>query len=502
MANAAVFRVQSSDVTGTSANKRITIEDSQIAILSTLAQGIQVALPKVNDGSTDTVDANADYVGVYAQNDGYIEVLDNLGRRLSIVPGWSQKVFRAVSSGQSSDNEDVGTSLGGHAGTFWVEAHADTVHPDTSLMWAPISAMAGAITPTSQDVDSTDFKLGGNFISTLLNPAGAAGDSLSCASTLGGSDWVQAASVIAGAVDTYLLNWASHAIEQCTSTLEELENAVNQSWTAMSHAGLTPGLGVFGKAAGVLSTIALTSQSTDYEFYGDGFSPGASRPAGPTSSGQTSGQLQESASAFANRYGYFIVSSSIGRVTGGLDFPVAVVLSEIGASETGEGSTDTSDAGSSTVATSGDLVTIDNTGLARIDVVDFLRVKLGEVRPGRSKTFMSITSDVGWKDTGMTVLPGFEGLGASAPKTSAGATSTIWGPFAFTYPSLSCLTTPITSLPDTYASATVSTALAAAGAYAISQVTSMNRAAFAEFNIAVNTMIELCGALDLSSYST
>ena len=70
------------------------IEDSELVVTSARAQNLRAFLPAINDGTGTTVD-NGYSVRVQVTVAGSVEILDVFGRRVAIVPPFSERVITA-----------------------------------------------------------------------------------------------------------------------------------------------------------------------------------------------------------------------------------------------------------------------------------------------------------------------------------------------------------------------------------------------------------------------
>ena len=70
------------------------IEDSELVVTSALAVNVKAYLPAIDDGATTTVD-NGYMVRVMANAAGDVEIVDVFGKRVAIVPAFTQALFTA-----------------------------------------------------------------------------------------------------------------------------------------------------------------------------------------------------------------------------------------------------------------------------------------------------------------------------------------------------------------------------------------------------------------------
>ena len=70
------------------------IEDSELVVTSARAQNLRAFLPAIDDGTGDTVD-NGYSLRVQVTVGGSVEILDVFGRRVALVPAYSEKVITA-----------------------------------------------------------------------------------------------------------------------------------------------------------------------------------------------------------------------------------------------------------------------------------------------------------------------------------------------------------------------------------------------------------------------
>ena len=70
------------------------IEDSELVVTSARAQNLRAFLPAIEDGTGTTVD-NGYSCRVQITVAGTVEILDVFGRRVGIVPAYSERVFTA-----------------------------------------------------------------------------------------------------------------------------------------------------------------------------------------------------------------------------------------------------------------------------------------------------------------------------------------------------------------------------------------------------------------------
>jgi hypothetical protein len=474
------------------------VDAAVVAILSSLAYDVPVALCRVGDGASDTVN-DTHVLGVFAHGTGGVEVLDNIGRRVGFVPGRTQQVFRACSSEYSTASSEYDYGYG----PFWVAANVgDTAgsYQGTTTYRQPIHGTTGV---TSVDVDGATITISSNTVSTAFSSVATISGTtypttinLTCASSLGGSDWAVASSWIEQQYDQILLNWASAVCDQFSSPFIEMEDALNRMVVGLAAAGISPGLGYAQYNAG--DSVALTSQSTDYE----GDWTGTSIATGD-SVDRASG-LGASAVG-VNKFGKYIASSDVNHVSGALDFDVAVVLPNVGGAATTL---------STYAATTGNFFTVTNTAAHNtIYVQDSYGHALYTVRPQTAAVFQAVSSnwttenvdEEQWALTNARLVPGWESF--TDPKSCTLRSTTVWGPvdLSTVLPQVSCLNTVgnITSLSTAaYSTDTDSTAMVAAMEYVLGQMASMNKAAFAKINHSLDMMGEVAGAFDLVTYTT
>jgi hypothetical protein len=442
-------------------------------------------MPKVNDGTTETCDDNHVFA-VCNEQFGTVEVKDNLGRRVGVVPGFSQQAFRACSSAQSSNS-----SLDGTYGPFWVPTvPADTGGSDQGTTTYRMPIHMGATIATTVDIDAATLLLSGNTLSTLLLGAGADGDSLSCASTLGAGYWTSAASHIQEQLDTVLTNWFAQAASAFSSPFIELENTANRIYVSLVAGGLAPALGYADmQTAG--TSFGLTSQSTDYE------DPGTTEAASAVSVWNTSEK--------PNRFGKYVISSAVIQVGGSLDFDVAAVLPHVGGAATTI---------STYAHTTGNMVSFENRSRSNtIEVQDSYGHRLHVLKPYTGAVFYAHTTNVStadlydgaeqWSLTNCRLIPGAESMAETNAETLKSTTT--WGPLDLStvLPQVSCLASNITTMTTaTYSSATDTTAYVAAMEYVLGQLASQNFAAMTAVCDYIMSLNEMTAALDIVEWST
>jgi hypothetical protein len=365
----------------------------------------------------------------------------------------------------------------------------------------------GTTVITSVDVDGATIVITSNTVSTAFSSVATISGTtypttinLTCASTLGGSDWAVASSWIELQYDQILRNWASAVCDQLSSPFIEMEDALNRMVVGLTAAGLSPGLGYANVNAG--DSIALTSQSTDYELTGPG--RGTTVATGDSVT-YTTGMGGSAIELIQGRNPKYIASSDVFHVSGGLDFDVAVVLPNVGGAATTL---------STFAATTGNFFTVTNTAAANVIYVqDSYGHALYTVQPEAAAVFQAVSTnattenvdETQWALTNARLVPGWEGN--TNPKTSTLKSTTVWGPvdLSTVLPQVSCLNAVglITSLSTaTYSTATDSTAMVAGMEYVLGQLASMNKAAFAKVNHSLDMLGEVAGAFDLMTFTT
>ena len=466
------------------------VEDSQIVVLSTLSGPSVIALPRVNvDGSTEAA-AVTGTVAVWNEGRGTIEVLDANGRRVDVVTPWETQCFHALSSGPDTADTSLEMGYPGWIPIGFAESPA-SAHATTTFRQPLI--FGASVTVSSIDIDGATNLISGNTISTLLNPAGAAGDSISCASTLGAAFWAVQSSHAEIQIDTALRGFIEKATSLMNVPLIELETAINKCWVGLAAAGLMPAIGpntTWPDAGGSISILSCAS-----ELEGDW----------PDTSAGTGFFGPAGTSFYAGKFGKYILSSAYQHVGASLNFDIALVLPAVG------------ETSMSTFAHStGCFVTIENRADNNtIEVQDSYGHRLRIMPPHSGAVFQSVTSHLStddnqdgvdqWALSKCRLQPGREGLAADL--TSALNSALPWGPLDLSTvcPQVSCLNAAglITSLSTaTLSSATDSTAIVAAGEYCIGQLSSMAGAAWAAINNGMDALMEVGGAYDFSTYTS
>jgi hypothetical protein len=475
------------------------VADPEIAILSTLDYPTKIALPKINDGTTDTAPLYG-VVGLFNHGWGEVEVLDNRGVRVTVVPGKTNQAFRAGSTLGSTFGVAGAQTSYGFIAPQWVKANvADTpgCWQGTTTYKQPIHV--GTTLISTIDVDATSHLIAANTISTLLNPAGADGDSISCASTLGGANWAAQSSAAEIVLDTVYRNWFTQVSSKISSIAYQFEDGINRMIVGMMAGGVFPAVADGNVSMPTtLSTISVTSANTS-DFEGI---PEQTSIATGDSVDRVSGK---GSTWYQNWVGAkYRMSSSEGHLGASLDFDFTVTLPAV-------------ESTLSTYQSSvGNFFVIENRANAnQIFVEDNYGHRLTILAPYTGAAFQAVTTEIStadgysgdqqWRLTNTHLHPGGEGF--TNNKSSALKTTTVWAPMDITcyIPSVSCLlgAGEITSLSTaTFSSDTDSTAIIAGITYVLGQFASMNSCMVDYINHNLNALMEITGAFDLATFTT
>jgi hypothetical protein len=453
-----------------------------ICVISSLDVMRSIGLPKVNDGSTETVDDDH-VVTVFTQGNGGVEVIDQSGRRVGIVGPWEHGCFRAATSQVNSSAEftDIRSPL-------WVYQELADWGDDAA---GGASAIRGP-SPTSGAV---------SFSNAAKIEATTSGLSCYLSTDLAsGASWSCNVSCVNAAVDAWVTSFIGQHCDAWTSILQEVEMEVNRLWAAVAQAGV---LSVGGYAGVGTSVHTLSSQTSDYY----------PLPWGPTNRYSTWLSTvvdYESSRLSVNKLG--IVSpftTDNYHVTGALDFTVAVALPEIGTSLATSDDPQDSSKGSSSPLTSGNHLTITNTGTAPIEVYDDELHKICEVEPEKGIAhFVAISSNFGWKHMkNINLVLGAESLAGTSVKSSDDWGSTnVYEPMDLQSRgavfSISCMTTALSSFPATYASQDISCAFATAAENGFRELTCQLNNVASAINANVNALMDALEMVDIIAWTS
>jgi hypothetical protein len=451
-----------------------------VCVISSLDVMRSIGLPKVNDGSTETVDDDH-VVSVFTQGNGGVEVIDQSGRRVGIVGPWEHGCFRAATSQVNSSAEftDIRSPL-------WVYQPladwGDDAAGGASLIRGP-SPTSGAVSfSNAAKVEATTSGLS-CYLSTDL---------------ASGASWSCNVSCVNAAVNAWMSSHIGLHMQTFTSILQEVEMEINRLWAAVSQAGI---LTVGGYAGVGTSTLTLTSQSSDYDPWPGGEILGAS---------QISTATDKLTSAWVNKGGItHPFTTDNYHVTGALDFHVGVALPEIGTSLATSDDPQDSSKGSSSPLTSGNHLTVTNTGTAPITVFDWKQRKLCDIDGPRGIAhFVAISSDFGYKHMkNMNLVIGAESMAGTSVKSSDDWGSTnVYAPLdlqsASAVFSISCMTTALSSFPATYASNDISCAFAMAAENGFRELTCQLNNVASALNANLGALIDSLEMVDVIAWAS
>lgn len=151
----ALFRALAAGVAADDFRGNEQIEDSELVVTSARVQNLRVYMPVIDDGTSATVD-NGYQCRFTVTVAGTVEVLDNKGRRITIVPRFGERVVTAAGDANNpiwivtTPPKKLSTSDAAETGAVTVTLSGASDGPTiigspNDPLWYPIQLEAGVI---------------------------------------------------------------------------------------------------------------------------------------------------------------------------------------------------------------------------------------------------------------------------------------------------------------------------------------------------------------------